>query len=221
MFDACVYINLDRNTERNAAFQRRWRAVSDWPFPEPQRLPGVIAEPPSWWLSGTGSWCCYLAHLRVYEYALMRGYETIAIFEDDAVFADGFSVKVREFAAKVPDDWGLLYLGGNHYRKPYRVAPGVVKCSTTTGLWAYVVHRRAMAMPWQTLARFPMATRDDNCHIDTTWGSLQKWRKVNAYGPDHWMAGHAQGISERTGLLCETDYYFQLTEAALASLPTE
>jgi hypothetical protein len=221
MFDACYYINLDRNTERNDAFQRRWRAVKDWPFPEPVRIPGVEADnPPPQWKTGN-AWGCMMAHLNVHMHALTHGHNSVVVFEDDACFSNDFGGKVRRFMEIVPSDWQEIYLGGHHDLFPRRAADGVLLCRRTVGSWAYIMRGQALAWPFAALARFPHVIGDDNCHIDTLWGSLHQWGKVRAYAPDYWPAGHAEGNSDRTGLLCETDYYFQLTDAQLASLTKE
>jgi hypothetical protein len=221
MFDACYYINRDRSPDRNAAFQRRWRSVKDWPFPEPVRVPGTDPPPPEQWKSGIGAFGAMTTHFTICANALYRGLNSIIIFEDDVVFCDGFSEKLHTFMGQVPNDWEQIYLGGNHHYKPWRVKENVVKCTGACGMWACAFRGQGLAKPFTTLARFPNAIADENCHCDTLWCTLHRWRQVKAYGPDHWLCGHAAGASERVNYVWDQDEYFQLTDAALAALPLE
>lgn len=218
MLDACYYINLDSSVDRNAAFQRRWRSVVDWPFPEPIRVSGIVAKPPPQWKTGAGSWGCFLSHFSVYFHALTRGHTSIVVFEDDVIFSPTFGADAKKFMVDVPDDWEQVHFGGIHDCYPWRVNDTILRCSQCCGLYAYALRGRAIATPFSTLARFPQVVADDNCHSDTLWSSLHKWRRVNAYAPRYWMAGHAGGQSDREIANHPADAYFQLNETALSRL---
>lgn len=53
-----------------------------------------------------------LTHKRLLQDAIDNGYESILILEDDVEFATGF----EEYLEQIPDDWDIVFLGGNHLR---------------------------------------------------------------------------------------------------------
>jgi len=53
-------------------------------------------------------------NIRILEDAIKNEYDNILIFEDDAVFIDNFNELFNEKIAALPEDWDILYLGGNH-----------------------------------------------------------------------------------------------------------
>ena len=53
--------------------------------------------------------------------------EAVFIFEDDVILNPGFRDHLSEI--KLPGDWGLFYLGGQHTEEPRVVAPGLVKAT--------------------------------------------------------------------------------------------
>ena len=115
MFDCAYCVSLDRRADRWERFVQN--IPSDWPFCEVERFAGIdgkLCPTPAWWKQGGGAWGCYRSHLTLIEQALNRGHESILLFEDDAVFCEGFSQRATEFLEAVPDDWGMIYFGGQH-----------------------------------------------------------------------------------------------------------
>ena len=56
---------------------------------------------------------CLKSHISVLQDAIDRGYEKIAIFEDDIIFCDDFENRFEYFSKNVPNDWEIMYLGVN------------------------------------------------------------------------------------------------------------
>lgn len=52
-------------------------------------------------------------HINILKEAIEKGYSTIAMFEDDIYFTPEIH-KLDEYINDVPDDWEMIYLGGNH-----------------------------------------------------------------------------------------------------------
>lgn len=58
------------------------------------------------------------------------------VLEDDVVFSDDFSLDLKD----VPDDWDIVYFGGNHSRgTPIHVKNNVYKCTYTLCAHAMLV----------------------------------------------------------------------------------
>lgn len=67
--------------------------------------------------------------------AKLNGYKSILIIEDDCVFTDEI-VNVESFFNLLPDDWDMLYFGGNHNTHmgvlpPHKINEKVVKLHST------------------------------------------------------------------------------------------
>jgi len=214
LFEACYYINLDRSPERNERFLRAVAAVKDWPFKPPIRWAGVDVEPPSWHRAGRGGWGCLLSHIEILTHCLIHGVRSVMIFEDDAVFCDGFGSRAREFYANVPDDWNQIYFGGNHYALPEVVDENVLLARICNTTHAYAIQGSAMSILHQALATFPNCLQDENCHVDAIYGSFHQLRKLKAYTPWKFLVGQAAIVSERTGRQSwDEDLYFDLHDS--------
>jgi hypothetical protein len=221
MFDRTVYINLDRSTDRRRRFESRVAEIADWPFGQVERVPGVDEDAPAWHRSGRGAWGCFRAHMSVYEHALQHGLRSVLIFEDDCVFCPDFASKARAFLRAVPRDWDMIFLGGNHYAVPSVVDDRVLRGRVVNAAHAYAIRGRAMVEVYRTLATFPHVLSDGEFHIDTLFGSLHEWQRVNAYCPWNWLCGQAAGPSERSSYVIPEDLYFQLNEPIIAHLRAE
>ena len=53
-------------------------------------------------------------NIKILEDAIKNEYDNILIFEDDAVFVDNFNKLFNEKILALPENWDILYLGGNH-----------------------------------------------------------------------------------------------------------
>lgn len=54
---------------------------------------------------------CYLSHAAIWKDAVKKGYDKIAIFEDDLYFVPNFKERVEQNAKLVPSDYQMLLLG--------------------------------------------------------------------------------------------------------------
>jgi hypothetical protein len=61
-----------------------------------------------------GAYGVLMSNLKIFEDAIRKGYKTILIFEDDVTFDDKLNEKFWEKIDLLPNDWHMLYLGGNH-----------------------------------------------------------------------------------------------------------
>lgn len=93
---------------------------------------------------------CGISHFRLISLALSRGYESVAIFEDDVQLMPNFKRMVHESARDLPESWPFFYLG---YRKmrgdsvsPYAQSRRVVTVHRCYETHAYVVTRKTMEM---------------------------------------------------------------------------
>jgi len=58
---------------------------------------------------------CALSHRNIWDIAYERGYESILVFEDDAIIPDDLSVQLQRIWHKRPDDYDIISLGSNGF----------------------------------------------------------------------------------------------------------
>lgn len=118
-----VVINLRRRPDRLAAFTQRWIearvpvALTFWRATDGRH--GVPARVP-WNRLPPGAWGCWRSHQDV----LRRHPGPLLVMEDDAVLRPTFGADLA--ALDPPEDWALIYLGGQHLAPPSPFRPGLV-----------------------------------------------------------------------------------------------
>ena len=124
--------------------------------------------------SRAGSVAFFRSHLAVLEQAYRDGVQSLAVFEDDAVFAADFDERLRKFTEELPDDWQWVYLGGQHIDRaggvPQRVSGHVYRPHNVHLVHAYVIGPRAI----ETVVRH-LWTREAwvlRGHVDHRFGEL-------------------------------------------------
>jgi len=195
-------INLDRRPDRWERFAANAAAVA-WPLPEVRRLSAsdgrAIAPPPPWWNAGHGAWGCRDSHVRILRDCLARGVETVVVFEDDALFPPGFAGRLRSFLAAVPDDWEMLFLGGQHQAPGRVVRPGVLRATNAQRTHAMIFRREGMRKVLAWWEDFEAWRERPKEHIDHRLGWLQLAGGVVAYAPAPWIVGQAANKSDIDG----------------------
>lgn len=199
-FQRVYVINLSRREERwNEFFQG---IPKNWPFRFPERylaIDGGLVSPPEWWQGGVGAWGCYKTHLRIMEDCLNNDISSVLILEDDAVFIDGFNEKVDMFWRHLPDDWEMVYFGGqhiqDHVRLPRKVNEWVYKPYNVNRTHCYGFrHRNAIEKAYKHLNNFPDWKAPH--HVDHRLGELHKRMEQGLYAPKEWLVAQSEGQSD-------------------------
>lgn len=88
----------------------------------------------------TGMMGCLMSHVNLITEARDSGLETVLVFEDDVEFEEGLNEKFNEWYKEVPEDWDMLYLGGNHnVRAVEKCNTHLMKCTNTYTTHAYAL----------------------------------------------------------------------------------
>lgn len=61
-----------------------------------------------------GAYGNLLSNIKIFEDAIQKEYKSILILEDDIYLEDNINIKFWEKIDMLPQDWNLLYLGGNN-----------------------------------------------------------------------------------------------------------
>jgi GR25 family glycosyltransferase involved in LPS biosynthesis len=76
---------------------------------------------------------CSLSHLFTIKYAQQNNLDNFLLLEDDVEFDDEINQKFFSYIDQVPDDWEMLYLGGQHFHgmNLKQVNENIFKCEYT------------------------------------------------------------------------------------------
>lgn len=203
IFEKVYVINLERRQERVKEFFDR--LPTDWPFKRPVRyeaLDGGIVSPPDWWNGGNGAWGCYKTHLRILEDCLNHGTQSVLILEDDAICVEGFCGKVKQFQNHLPEDWEMIYLGGQHIqeniRLPRKINDWVYHPFNVNRCHCYGFRgRRMIERAYRHLNDFSQWKVDH--HVDHYLGELHKVMECGLYVPREWLVAQSEGQSDICG----------------------
>jgi hypothetical protein len=200
VFEKVYVVNLPRRSDRWQEFGQRLPA--DWPFRPPVRheaLDGGIVPPPHWWKDGGGAWGCYRTHVQILEECLNRDISSVLILEDDAACIPDFAAKVHEFWQFLPQDWEMVYLGGQHLeenvRVPRKVNDWVYQPYNINRTHSYGLRGRPM------MERVYRHLHDFESwkvahHIDHYLGELHKKTESGLYVPREWLMIQAANTSD-------------------------
>ncbi len=148
-FDKIYCLNLDRRIDRwakvKSEFDRlnilveRWSAI-DGENLEESNYSQLINEKKSSKLGkieNKFAMACLLSHLSIIKDAKNNGFKKILIFEDDVIFSNDFSEKIK-IILKL--NWKLLYLGSSQfYWHKIDTSEEFYNCHNTLGTFAYAV----------------------------------------------------------------------------------
>lgn len=205
-FDRVVCINLSRRPERWAGFQAQQDSVKDWPFGQVERfeaIDGSKCPPPHWWKSLHGSWGLAMTTVSLLQDTLNRDMKSLLIFEDDAIFAEDFGAKARDFFGALPPDWDGVYLGGEDkvppLPTPYRgEAVSVLRSQNTIRTHAYGLRARHMMAAYKLLTATVHWATEPKTHVDQRLAALQKLENLAIYEPSPWLVGQRSGDGDIT-----------------------
>ena len=210
-FERCYVVNLARREDRREWFEKRF-AEYDWPFVEPQlftAIDGKLAPFPRWWSQGGGAWGVYRSNLRIIEDCLMEGVQSVLILEDDATLdspddeeirAATFRERVDTFLSNVPEDWQMVYLGGQHLfqkqRPPRIVNKEVVAPYNVNRLHAYGLSHQGLKIAYRHLN---VRKWQSGHHVDHHFGVLHQNEGIKVYAPQKWLVGQGNAKSDICG----------------------
>lgn len=191
-----------------ARTEKRWDRFlkdlpEDWPFKTPEKfeaIDGKFVKPPAWWSAGPRAWGCYRSHMTILEQALNCGVKSVLFLEDDAFVTESFTKDCHDFITALPDDWGMIYLGGQHLyparHPPLRINDYVYRPWNVNRTHAFALRGKMMSVVYDHLFNL---TFSQGHHIDHHLGRLHQRRNDPIYCPKEWMIGQREGRSEISG----------------------
>lgn len=124
-FPLRMFLSMRQREDRRAALLPRLAAAglgdAEWfPAVEMEALRGDARH-----FSSVGKRSCALGKRLVLREAGRRKVPTVLFLEDDVVFHPEFAERIAHL--DLPEDWGIFYLGCQHFEPPEYHSPGLVR----------------------------------------------------------------------------------------------
>lgn len=133
-----------------------------------------------------GAMGCKFSHWFCLKLAQHEHLEHFLVLEDDVEFSENFSLDLSD----VPDDWDMVYFGGNHVNaRPVHVKNNVYKCGFTLCTHAMIIRHTCYELLIQKILQ------NMNDPVDVIFGMLHQ-HELNAYLIHPHTAWQADGYSD-------------------------
>ena len=121
-----------------------------------------------------------LSNIKILEDAIKNEYESILILEDDIIFDDSLS-DIKSYFDSLPDDWNMLYFGGNHnthmgLQGPKIINEKVCKLHNTFAAHCVGIKKDMFQLLIDVLSKF-------NGQLDVEYAKLQKIFNIYSFYP--------------------------------------
>lgn len=192
-FAYSVVISLKSTPDRRERFWRHF--PKDWMFKPPIVFDAIAGcahnTPPDWNFteSNYGAVGCWLSWMTIIKTFINAGVNRpVMVMEDDNQFVEGADQKIMDAMKLLPDDWDILFAGGQHQhdRPPIPFAPGVVRAIETGRTHCLIIHPRC----FQWLCDI---WNQKKWHVDRVL--RQFTAQKNVYAIDPWVAVQAASRS--------------------------
>ena len=150
--DKIYCVNLDRRLDRweETKVEMKRLGLEDRVF-RYSAVDGKLVENKSKLLPG--EYGLIVTHINILNEAIENGYENILIFEDDVEFINDF-IDIDKYFEKVPNDWDIIYLGGNHIQRPRPLNDRISRVTKTYTTHAMLVNRKCFKNLVDELSKF-------------------------------------------------------------------
>ena len=199
LFDKVYVVNLKHRTDRMSQFEEQARKIN-LSFSRFEGINGKECgirpgEPPfqSWSTISLGNMGNVISQRNIIQDAKNNKYDSILILEDDVMF--GSKPEIDNYLDMVPNDWDMIYFGGNHSEPLDKVDGFISRCRFT--LTAHSVGIRSSM--YNTILDI---TKDLNVPIDLSYAQLHKSHNVYCSNKNlTWQSAGYSDIEDR-----EVDY---------------
>ena len=216
-FDRVYVINCAHRPDRLEETKRHLEETKMADNDKVIYYPAIIGDwttCPADWNSGRGAWGCLRSHQRILEDVIHDRDErgrmncnNVLIMEDDIIFKDNPLERLNNFMEAVPEDWGQIYLGGQH-RRPTKVTedPDVVIGGSINRTHAYAVNQPTLTALYRHIS-YATDYRGSAKHIDHQLELAHRRKDWPVYCPKEWIVGQRAGSSNISGKTNETKFW--------------
>lgn len=151
-FDKIYCINLDRRIDRwdecVAIFDRLNLNVERFSACDGQLIDLGYGKVYNGELGGT------ITHTRLLKKIKNDNLNNVLILEDDIIFCDDLEKKFNIAADNLPDDWDILFFGGNHTGGYDKINENIGRVYRTLALHAYGVNKKTVNRLYDNMIQF-------------------------------------------------------------------
>jgi glycosyl transferase, family 25 len=207
MLENVLYINLAERTDRKEQAEKEFARFDI----SAERVEAVKGNPLglSTQKRKPGDIGCILSHVKCVQLAKDRKWNYVVVFEDDVEFRDEFDTLFWHYFRQVPDDWDMIFIGGNHWGRwlefkdnPQltRVTENVFRTTHTLTTHAYILRDTMYdaVIKRLTLGELP---------VDMLMMDLQTMFKVYAFRPN--LAWQRPSKSDINNNMCDYVYFLK------------
>jgi hypothetical protein len=202
-FEKAIFVNCDHRTDRLAEFTEesaKFGIIAE-------RFKGLVygnpynlkCEPGNFNVGVIGT---IQTMYNAVKEAKELGLKNFLFFEDDAVFHPDFINLFDKFIQQVPEDWNLLYLGGQNVQTPVRITENINRVTRAYYVHAIGIHSRAYDF---ILELFKPAVITRNGDVILT--DIQVAHPCYIFNPR--LVYQRQGMSDVWGLVLNFDQYLK------------
>jgi hypothetical protein len=151
-FDKIYCINLDRRADRwdecCSIFEKMNLNVERFSACDGQLLDIGYGKVYNGEFGGT------VTHTRLIKKIKDEKLEKVLILEDDIEFCDTFEKDFKSSIQELPNDWDLLFFGGNHTGGYDKISEKIGRVYRTLALHSYAVNQKAIDILYENMIRF-------------------------------------------------------------------
>jgi GR25 family glycosyltransferase involved in LPS biosynthesis len=137
-FSKTYCINLDRRLDRwietSSIFEKHGIICERISAKDGREIP----LPPPFQFELGGS----ISHLNVIKKAKELNLKNVLIFEDDVDVIEDLQIEFSKKILEIPEDWDMIYFGGNHSAPLIQITENVFKMNWTYALQMYAVNSK-------------------------------------------------------------------------------
>lgn len=166
---------------------------------------GDYVTAPADWHSGNGAWGCLRSYQRMLEDMLHNVddrnqlcWESVLFLEDDVYFLPDALENLNKFMPLVPEDWGQIYLGGQHTRTREKLSENLYRGASVNRTHAFAVNSSIAKHLYRHIsyASDYMGTLK---HVDHQLELAHRRKTWPVYCPEKWICGQRGGPSNISG----------------------
>lgn len=132
---------------------------------------------------------CIKSHINILKKMIDENIEKILVFEDDVVFEKDFNIKFKEYYEEIPENWDIVYLGGNNRKPLTKISDHIFKTTGTLTTHSYFINLKAARELYNIFLQW-----DYKIQVDNTFVEYQNIGNVYIFRPH--LAFQAPGYSD-------------------------
>jgi len=203
-FEKIYCVNLDKRTDRWDECEKEFKK-HDLKVERFSAFDGTIVEIANSPLND-GQTGCALSHLEIIEICKSKEYSNCLILEDDIQFDEELNNKLPNIMEQVPDNWDMLYFGGNHAANNPNAPGKLVKVTENIFKVTHCFTTHSYAIK-NTVYDKIISCFDGTAPIDTSFSRVQPY--INCYVIRPHLAWQRPSYSEIAGKFTDRPFLYK------------